>query len=81
MTDEGKGAVVLSLWVVAFNAGVLLAAADCKGIGFMLMLTATAILVTYLRADARVDAEKRRRKKYEADCAKRAREALKHDKI
>ena len=75
MTDEGKGAVVLSLWVIAFNAGVLLAAAGCKGIELMLMLTATAILATYLRADARVDAEKRRRLKYQQDCERRIQEA------
>lgn len=80
MTDEGKGAVVLSLWVIAFNAGVLLAAADCKGIGFMLMLTATAILVTYLRADGRVEAERRRRLRYQQDCERRAEEVLKNDK-
>lgn len=81
MTEEGKGAVILSLWAIAFNAGVLLAAADCKGIGFMLMLTATAILITYLRADARVDAERRRRKKYQEDTERRIEEAMKHDKI
>ena len=80
MSDEGKGAVVLSLWAIAFNAGVLLAAGDYKGVGLMLMLTATAILITYLRADARVDAEKKRRRKYEEDCARRAERALKHDK-
>ena len=80
MTEEGKGATVLSLWAIAFNAGVLLAAGDCKGIGFMLMLTATAILITYLRADARVEAEKRRRKKYESDCERRIEEAM-NDKI
>ena len=79
MSDEGKGAVVLSLWVIAFNAGVLLAAAGCKGIGLMLMLTATAILVTYLRADGRVEAEKRRRLKYQQDCERRAEEAMKND--
>ena len=36
--------------------------------------------VTYLRADARIDAEKRRRKKYEEDCARRAERAMRNDK-
>ena len=80
MTDEGKGAVVLSLWAIAFNAGMFVAASDYKGIGIMLMATATVILVTYLRADARIDAEKRRRKKYEEDCARRAERAMRNDK-
>lgn len=79
MSDEGKAAVVISLWTIAFNAGILLAAGANRAIGFMLAVTATVILVVYLRADARVDAEKRRRRHYQADADKRAREALRHD--
>lgn len=81
MTNEGKAGICIALWSIAFHAGVFVAAGVSKPVGLMLMGCATAILVAMLRADARVDAEKRRRKKYEADCAKRAREALKHDKI
>ena len=81
MTNEGKAGICIALWSIAFHAGVFVAAGVSKPVGLMLMGCATAILVTLLRAEGRVEAEKRRRKKYEADCAKRAREALKHDKI
>ena len=80
MTNEGKAGICIALWSIAFHAGVFVAAGVSKPVGLMLMGCATAILVAMLRADGRVEAEKRRRKKYEADCAKRAREALKHDK-
>lgn len=81
MTNEGKAGICIALWSIAFHAGMFIAAGVSKPVGLMLMGCATAILVAMLRAEGRVDAEKRRRKKYEADCAKRAREALKHDKI
>lgn len=81
MSDEGRAGICIALWSIAFHAGVFVAAGVSKPVGLMLMACATAILVAMLRADGRVEAEKRRRKKYEADCAKRAREALKHDKI
>ena len=77
MTDEGKAAVVISLWTIAFNAGLLVAAGGSKPIGCMLAITATVILITYFHADARIEAERRRRKKYQADAERRAREALK----
>lgn len=77
MTDEGKAAVVISLWTIAFNAGLLVAASGSKPIGFMLAITATVILITYFHADARIEAERHRRKKYQADAERRAREALK----
>ena len=77
MTDEGKAAVVISLWTIASNAGLLVAAGGSKPIGFMLAITATVILITYFHADARIEAERRRRKKYQADAERRAREALK----
>ena len=77
MSDEGKAAVVISLWTIAFNAGLLVAASGSKPIGFMLAITATVILITYFHADARIEAERRRRKKYQADAERRAREALK----
>ena len=47
MTDEGKAAVVISLWTIAFNAGILLAASMSKSIGFMLAISATLILITF----------------------------------
>ena len=77
MSDEGRAAVVISLWTISFNAGLLLAASWSKPIGFMLAITATVILITYFHADARIEAERRRRKKYQADAERRAREALK----
>lgn len=77
MTDEGKAAVVIGLWTIGFVAGILLAAGVSKAIGFMLAISATLIFLVYLAEDARVDAEKARRKRYEADCERRIREALK----
>lgn len=77
MSDEGKAAVVISLWTIAFNAGILLAATMSKSIGFMLAISATAILIMYFRADARIEAERRRRKRYQEDAERRAEEAMK----
>lgn len=76
MTDEGKAAVVISLWTIAFNAGILLAASMSKSIGFMLAISATLILITFFRADARIEAERRRRKKYQEDIERRIEEVL-----
>lgn len=76
MTDEGKAAVVISLWTIAFNAGILLAAGVSKPIGFMLSISATLILIMYFHADARIEAEKRRRKRYQQDAERRAEEAM-----
>lgn len=72
MTDEGKASVVICLWTIAFNAGVLIAASFSKAIGLTLMACSTIVLVTYLAADGRVEAERKRRKRYQADCARRA---------
>lgn len=79
MSDEGRAAVVISLWTISFNAGLLLAASWSKSIGFMLAISATAILIMYLRADTRIEAERRRRKRYQADAERRVREALKNE--
>lgn len=79
MSDEGRAAVVISLWTISFNAGLLLAASWSKPIGFMLAITATIILISYFRADARIEAERRRRKRYQADAERRVREALKNE--
>ena len=78
MSDEGKAAVVISLWTIAFNAGILLAASMSKSVGFMLAISATLILITFFRADARIEAERRRRKKYQEDIGRRIKEAMSH---
>lgn len=76
MSDEGKCAIVLALWTIAFNAGLLVAADGSKPIGFMLMISSTAILLTYLSADAKVEAERKRRRRYQQDCERRTRKAM-----
>lgn len=80
MTDEGKAAVIMTLWSIAFHAGVFVAAGVSKPVGLMLMGCATASLVAMLRADGRVEAERRRRLRYQQDCERRAEEVLKNDK-
>lgn len=80
MSDEGRGTAVISLWAIAFNAGLLLAASWSKPIGLMLAISATLIFLVYLAEDARVEAERRRRLKYQQDCERRAEEVLKNDK-
>lgn len=79
MSDEGKAAVVISLWTIAFNAGVLLAAGYSRAIGLTLMGCSTIVLITYLAADGRVEAERKRRKRYQEDCERRTKEAMRHD--
>lgn len=80
MSDEGKAGVSIALWSIAFHAGVLVAAGINKPVGLMLMACATAILIAALRADGRVEAERRRRLRYQQDCERRAEEVLKNDK-
>lgn len=80
MTNEGKAAAVISLWAIAFNAGLLLAASWSKPIGLMLAISATLIFLVFLAEDARVEAERRRRLRYQQDCERRAEEVLKNDK-
>ena len=76
MTDEGKGAVIITLWSIAFHAGMFIAAGINRPIGFMLMVTATLIMLIYLNSERKVESEVKRRKKYEQDCARRAQEAM-----
>lgn len=80
MTNEGKAGICIALWSIAFHAGVFVAAGVSKPVGLMLMGCATAILVAMLRADARIEAERRRRKRYQADAERRVREALKNER-
>ena len=80
MTNEGKAGICIALWSIAFHAGVFVAAGVSKPVGLMLMGCATAILVAMLRADGRVEAERRRRKKYQEDTERRIEEAM-NDKI
>ena len=80
MTNEGKAAAVISLWAIAFNAGLLLAASWSKPIGLMLAISATLIFLVYLAEDTRVEAERRRRLRYQQDCERRIQEATRNDK-
>lgn len=80
MTDEGRAGICIALWSIAFHAGMFIAAGVSKPVGLMLMGCATAILVAMLRADGRVEAERRRRKKYQEDIERRIEEAIKNDK-
>lgn len=75
MTDEGRATVITILWTISFNAGLLIAAGVNKALGFMLMISATIIVALYLHEDGKIEAERRRRKRYEQDCERRAREA------
>lgn len=79
MTNEGKAAAVISLWAIAFNAGLLLAASWSKPIGLMLAISVTLIFLVYLAEDARVEAERRRRLRYQQECERRIQEAMKND--
>ena len=79
MTDEGRAGICIALWSIAFHAGMFIAAGVSKPVGLMLMGCATAILVAMLRADGRVEAERRRRKKYQEDIERRIEEVLKND--
>ena len=54
-----------------------MAAGVNKTVGLMMMACATAILISVLRADRRIEAEKRRRRKYQEDAERRAEEAMK----
>jgi len=80
MTNEGKAGICIALWSIAFHAGVFVAAGVSKPVGLMLMGCATAILVTLLRAEGRVEAERRRRLRYQQDCERRVEEATRNDK-
>lgn len=76
MSDEGKAAIVISIWLCAFAIGLMIATKS-RAIGFMLIISATTILAVYLHEDNLKDAEKTRRKRYEKDCERRIEEALK----
>lgn len=76
MSDETKASIAVSLWCVAFNGGILLAA-EHKAVGFMIAISATLIFLVYLAGDIRLEAEKKRRKRYQQDCARREQEARK----
>lgn len=79
MTDESRAGICIALWSIAFHAGVFVAAGVSKPVGLMLMGCATAILVAMLRADGRVEAERRRRMRYQQDCERRIQEATRND--
>lgn len=76
MDDETKATIAVSLWCIAFNGGILLAA-EHKAVGFMIAISATLIFLVYLAGDIRLEAEKKRRKRYQQDCARREQEVRK----
>ena len=76
MSDESKAAIAVLLWCIAFNSGILLAA-EHKAVGFMIAISATLIFLVYLAGDIRLEAEKKRRKRYQQDCARREQEVRK----
>lgn len=77
MDDEGRAIWAIVLWSIAFHGGMYVAAGMNKTVGLMMMACATAILISVLRADRRIEAEKRRRRKYQEDAERRAEEAMK----
>ena len=79
MTDEGKATALIALWSIAFHAGMFTAAFFNRPIGFTLMICSSVVLAVYLHEDGKLEAERRRRKRYEADCERRAKEAMNHD--
>lgn len=78
-SDEEKATIVIAIWMCAFAIGLMIATKS-RAIGFMLIISATAILAVYLHEDNLKDAEKTRRKRYEADCERRIKEAMNRDK-
>ena len=72
--DEDRAALVSVLWSFAFLIGMFIAAFVSRAYGITLMAVSTIILIIYLRADGRIEAEKKRRRRYEEDCARRERE-------
>lgn len=58
MSDEGKAAVVLALWSIAFHAGLFIAATKNRSVGLMLAVCATLILAVSLYADWKVESAK-----------------------
>lgn len=73
--DENKAAVICIAWSITFIVGMFMTAILSKPFGITLMVVSTLILIIYLRADGRIEAEKKRRKLYEQDCERRAEEA------
>lgn len=73
--DENKAAIVCIAWSLTFIIGMFMAAILSKPFGITLMIVSTLILIIYLRADGRIEAEKKRRRRYEEDCERRTREA------
>jgi hypothetical protein len=79
MTDESKAAILLLKWFAAFTAGLMIADKFSRPVGLIIAACSVLVLAVYLRTDGRIEAEKKRREKYAADCAKRMEEVLKND--
>lgn len=75
--DENKAAVICIAWSVTFIVGMFMAAFVARAYGITLMIVSTLVLIIYLRADGRIEAERQRRRRYEEDCERRAEEARK----
>lgn len=73
MTDKDTRAAIIAvtLWSVTFAAGMAIADMVSRPVGFLLMFFSTLIFAVVYAMDSRLEAEKNRRKKYEADCARR----------
>lgn len=78
MSDEGRAAWAIILWSVGFHAGVFIAAGMNKAVGLTLMICSTAILIAVLCADAKIQTEKRARRKWQEYSEKLIMEALKN---
>lgn len=78
MSSEGKAGVAVTIWALAFGAGLIIAD-HTRAIGFMIAITATIIFLIYLSADGKVEnvtkTSKKLLGKYRADAARRAEEA------
>lgn len=73
--DENKAAAICIAWSVTFIIGMFMAAILSKPFGITLMIVSTLVLIIYLRADGRIEAERKRRRLYEQDCERRTEEA------
>ena len=73
--DDNRAAAICIVWSVTFIVGMFLAAILSKPFGITLMIVSTLILIIYLRADGRIEAERKRRRIYEQDCERRTEEA------
>lgn len=75
MSDEAKCTILLTAWLTVFAVGMLIADSMSRPVGLLLMAFSTIYTATVFWVDSRIEAEKRRRRRYEEDCNRRAEEA------